>query len=125
MHLGGDMGPNMGTTINKIAGATNGRKLNSTSYVYSSIFFTSGFPSLSGWCLLAKDSWHYGIVSSNGCSSYLQNKAMTQTCAPEDPLALKVALYHGNLREGVDSISEALKRTEERNIISNTKPTSI
>ncbi|MPC38230.1 hypothetical protein E2C01_031735 [Portunus trituberculatus] len=26
MHLGGDMGPNMGTTINKIACATNGQK---------------------------------------------------------------------------------------------------
>ncbi|MPC73475.1 hypothetical protein E2C01_067805 [Portunus trituberculatus] len=28
MCMGGDMGPNMGTTINKIACATNGRKLN-------------------------------------------------------------------------------------------------
>ncbi|MPC79029.1 hypothetical protein E2C01_073540 [Portunus trituberculatus] len=33
MRLGGDMGPNMGTTINKIACATNWRKLNSTSYI--------------------------------------------------------------------------------------------
>ncbi|MPC17411.1 hypothetical protein E2C01_010267 [Portunus trituberculatus] len=32
MSLGGDMGPNMGTTINKIACATNGRKLNSASH---------------------------------------------------------------------------------------------
>ncbi|MPC65759.1 hypothetical protein E2C01_059895 [Portunus trituberculatus] len=32
MSLGGDMGPNMGTNINKIACATNGQKLNSTSY---------------------------------------------------------------------------------------------
>ncbi|MPC47279.1 hypothetical protein E2C01_041021 [Portunus trituberculatus] len=32
MRLGGDMRPNMGTTINKIACATNGRKLNSASH---------------------------------------------------------------------------------------------
>ncbi|MPC18744.1 hypothetical protein E2C01_011639 [Portunus trituberculatus] len=32
MTLGGDMVPNMGTTINKIACSTNGRKLNSASY---------------------------------------------------------------------------------------------
>ncbi|MPC46137.1 hypothetical protein E2C01_039846 [Portunus trituberculatus] len=32
MILGGDMGPDMGTTINKIACATNERKLNSASY---------------------------------------------------------------------------------------------
>ncbi|MPC27195.1 hypothetical protein E2C01_020362 [Portunus trituberculatus] len=31
MRLGGDMGPNMDTTINKIAYATNGRKLNNAS----------------------------------------------------------------------------------------------
>ncbi|MPC54891.1 hypothetical protein E2C01_048820 [Portunus trituberculatus] len=29
MSFGGDMGPNMGTTMNKFACATNGRKLNS------------------------------------------------------------------------------------------------
>ncbi|MPC98446.1 hypothetical protein E2C01_093817 [Portunus trituberculatus] len=29
MRLGGDMGPNMPTTINEIACVTNGRKLNS------------------------------------------------------------------------------------------------
>ncbi|MPC27331.1 hypothetical protein E2C01_020498 [Portunus trituberculatus] len=34
MHLGGDMGPNMGTTINKIACVK--RKLNSASHIYSS-----------------------------------------------------------------------------------------
>ncbi|MPC92701.1 hypothetical protein E2C01_087806 [Portunus trituberculatus] len=32
MGLGGDVGPNMGTTINEIACATNGWKLNSASY---------------------------------------------------------------------------------------------
>ncbi|MPC36450.1 hypothetical protein E2C01_029908 [Portunus trituberculatus] len=32
MRLGGDMGPNMGTTINKNACATNGVKLTSASY---------------------------------------------------------------------------------------------
>ncbi|MPD05767.1 hypothetical protein E2C01_101531 [Portunus trituberculatus] len=32
MSFGGDMGPNIGTTINKIVCATNGRKLNSTSH---------------------------------------------------------------------------------------------
>ncbi|MPC58211.1 hypothetical protein E2C01_052207 [Portunus trituberculatus] len=32
MSLGGDMGPNMGNTINKIACTTNGRKLNSASH---------------------------------------------------------------------------------------------
>ncbi|MPC23723.1 hypothetical protein E2C01_016784 [Portunus trituberculatus] len=31
MRLGGDMDPNMGTTINKTACATNGWKLNSAS----------------------------------------------------------------------------------------------
>ncbi|MPC30133.1 hypothetical protein E2C01_023392 [Portunus trituberculatus] len=36
MRLGGDMAPNMGTTICKIACATNGRKLNSASHMYSS-----------------------------------------------------------------------------------------
>ncbi|MPC60910.1 hypothetical protein E2C01_054970 [Portunus trituberculatus] len=36
MHLGGDMSPNMGTTINKIACATNGQKLNNASHIYSS-----------------------------------------------------------------------------------------
>ncbi|MPC41064.1 hypothetical protein E2C01_034645 [Portunus trituberculatus] len=36
MRFGGDMGPNMGTTINKIACATNRRKLNSVSHMYSS-----------------------------------------------------------------------------------------
>ncbi|MPC86235.1 hypothetical protein E2C01_081056 [Portunus trituberculatus] len=36
MRLGGDMGPNMGTTIDKIAYATNGRKINSASQIYSS-----------------------------------------------------------------------------------------
>ncbi|MPC31174.1 Serine/threonine-protein kinase PAK 1 [Portunus trituberculatus] len=33
MSIRGDMGPNMDTTINKIASATNGRKLNSASYI--------------------------------------------------------------------------------------------
>ncbi|MPC13563.1 (E3-independent) E2 ubiquitin-conjugating enzyme [Portunus trituberculatus] len=32
MSFGGDMSPNMGTTINKIACATNGRKLNNASH---------------------------------------------------------------------------------------------
>ncbi|MPC56594.1 hypothetical protein E2C01_050558 [Portunus trituberculatus] len=32
MRLGGDMGPNIGTTINKIACITNRLKLNSTSH---------------------------------------------------------------------------------------------
>ncbi|MPC28898.1 hypothetical protein E2C01_022111 [Portunus trituberculatus] len=32
MNFGGDMGSNMGTTINKIACATNGRKMNSASH---------------------------------------------------------------------------------------------
>ncbi|MPD05406.1 hypothetical protein E2C01_101146 [Portunus trituberculatus] len=32
MSFGGDMGPNMGTTINKIACATNERNLNSASH---------------------------------------------------------------------------------------------
>ncbi|MPC57260.1 hypothetical protein E2C01_051238 [Portunus trituberculatus] len=32
MYLGGDMGPNMGTTMNKTACATNGWKLNSASH---------------------------------------------------------------------------------------------
>ncbi|MPD03290.1 hypothetical protein E2C01_098919 [Portunus trituberculatus] len=36
MRLGGDMVPNMGTTINKIDCATNGQKLNSASHIYSS-----------------------------------------------------------------------------------------
>ncbi|MPC38006.1 hypothetical protein E2C01_031504 [Portunus trituberculatus] len=36
MCLDGDMGPNMGTTINKITCATNGRKLNSASHTYYS-----------------------------------------------------------------------------------------
>ncbi|MPC36514.1 hypothetical protein E2C01_029974 [Portunus trituberculatus] len=36
MHLGGDIGPNMGTTVNKIACATNGWKHNSASHIYSS-----------------------------------------------------------------------------------------
>ncbi|MPC41453.1 hypothetical protein E2C01_035045 [Portunus trituberculatus] len=36
MRLGGEMGPNMGTTVNKIASATNGWKLNSASHIYSS-----------------------------------------------------------------------------------------
>ncbi|MPC72806.1 hypothetical protein E2C01_067120 [Portunus trituberculatus] len=35
MRLGGDMGPNMDTTINKIACATDGRKMNSASNKYS------------------------------------------------------------------------------------------
>ncbi|MPC37189.1 hypothetical protein E2C01_030663 [Portunus trituberculatus] len=39
MRLDGDMGPNMGTTINKIACVTNGRKLNSASNIYSSSHF--------------------------------------------------------------------------------------
>ncbi|MPC82226.1 hypothetical protein E2C01_076876 [Portunus trituberculatus] len=34
MRLGGDMSPNMGTTINKIACAPNGGKLNSASHIY-------------------------------------------------------------------------------------------
>ncbi|MPD05414.1 hypothetical protein E2C01_101154 [Portunus trituberculatus] len=34
MRLGGDMDPNMGTTINNIACATNGRKLNSASHIF-------------------------------------------------------------------------------------------
>ncbi|MPC66829.1 hypothetical protein E2C01_060984 [Portunus trituberculatus] len=38
MRLGGDMGPNMGTTINKIAYATHGRKLNSTSHTCFSMY---------------------------------------------------------------------------------------
>ncbi|MPC41427.1 hypothetical protein E2C01_035017 [Portunus trituberculatus] len=33
MRLGGDMGPNMGTTISKTACAINWRKLNSVSYI--------------------------------------------------------------------------------------------
>ncbi|MPC28447.1 hypothetical protein E2C01_021653 [Portunus trituberculatus] len=33
MSLGGDMGPNMATTINKTAYATNGLKLNSASNI--------------------------------------------------------------------------------------------
>ncbi|MPC34067.1 hypothetical protein E2C01_027439 [Portunus trituberculatus] len=32
MRLGGDMGPNMGITVNKRAFATNGCKLNSASH---------------------------------------------------------------------------------------------
>ncbi|MPC78983.1 hypothetical protein E2C01_073494 [Portunus trituberculatus] len=36
MRLGGEMGPNMGTTINKIACTTNGQKLDSASHIYSS-----------------------------------------------------------------------------------------
>ncbi|MPC91608.1 hypothetical protein E2C01_086654 [Portunus trituberculatus] len=36
MRLVGDMGPNMGTTVNKIAYATNGRELNTASHTYSS-----------------------------------------------------------------------------------------
>ncbi|MPC99191.1 hypothetical protein E2C01_094590 [Portunus trituberculatus] len=32
MSFGGDMGPNMGTNINKIACAINGRKFNSASH---------------------------------------------------------------------------------------------
>ncbi|MPC74118.1 hypothetical protein E2C01_068466 [Portunus trituberculatus] len=36
MRLDGDMAPNMGTTINEVACATNGRKLNSASQIYSS-----------------------------------------------------------------------------------------
>ncbi|MPC65270.1 hypothetical protein E2C01_059403 [Portunus trituberculatus] len=33
MKLAGDMGPNMGTTLYKIACATNGRKLNNASHI--------------------------------------------------------------------------------------------
>ncbi|MPC35263.1 hypothetical protein E2C01_028682 [Portunus trituberculatus] len=33
MRLGGEMGPNMGTTINRIACAANGWKLDSTSHI--------------------------------------------------------------------------------------------
>ncbi|MPC23385.1 hypothetical protein E2C01_016430 [Portunus trituberculatus] len=33
MHLGGDMGPNLGTTINKIACTANRWKLNSGSHI--------------------------------------------------------------------------------------------
>ncbi|MPC56086.1 Methionine aminopeptidase 1 [Portunus trituberculatus] len=36
MCLGGDMGPYMGTTINKITCTTNGQKPNSGSHIYSS-----------------------------------------------------------------------------------------
>ncbi|MPC15565.1 hypothetical protein E2C01_008361 [Portunus trituberculatus] len=36
MCLGGDMDPNMGSTVNKIACTTVGRELNSASYIYSS-----------------------------------------------------------------------------------------
>ncbi|MPC34954.1 hypothetical protein E2C01_028359 [Portunus trituberculatus] len=39
MRLCGDMGPNMGTTINKIACAFNERKLNNASHIYSSIIY--------------------------------------------------------------------------------------
>ncbi|MPC39239.1 hypothetical protein E2C01_032769 [Portunus trituberculatus] len=42
MCLGGDMDPNMGTPINKIACATDGRKLNSASHIYSSSMPTGG-----------------------------------------------------------------------------------
>ncbi|MPC55977.1 hypothetical protein E2C01_049926 [Portunus trituberculatus] len=37
MRLGGDIGPKMGTTMNKIPCATNGQKLNSASHIY--LFF--------------------------------------------------------------------------------------
>ncbi|MPC53939.1 hypothetical protein E2C01_047842 [Portunus trituberculatus] len=36
MRWGGDMAPNMGNTINKIACATNRWKLNSATHIYSS-----------------------------------------------------------------------------------------
>ncbi|MPC39144.1 hypothetical protein E2C01_032666 [Portunus trituberculatus] len=70
MNLGGDKGPNMGTTINKIACATNGLKLNSASYILFKIMVE----------VICADNCHEKRVLLLKLSTIYQLFVMSYTC---------------------------------------------